>query len=137
MAMIQVNDEGKWTPDELTSIGNAEELEISSRRNDGSLRNPVTIWVVRHGDDLYVRSVKGRTGGWFRGTRSSGEGHIAAGGVERDVAFLDADHHIDDELDAAYRAKYRRYGSTIVGSIISRDARSSTIRLMPRQGEQG
>lgn len=49
-----------WTNDELTKIGAAEELEIASRRRDGTLRNPVTIWVVRHGDDLYVRSVNGR-----------------------------------------------------------------------------
>jgi hypothetical protein len=42
-------------------IGRAEELEIASARRDGTLRQPVTIWVVRHGDDLYVRSVNGRT----------------------------------------------------------------------------
>ncbi len=55
-----------WTSDELTRIATAEELEISSRRGDGTLRNPVTIWVVRLGDDLYIRSVNGRTSDWFR-----------------------------------------------------------------------
>jgi hypothetical protein len=50
--------------DELTKIGTAEELEIASLRHDGTLRSPVTIWVVRHGDDLYVRSVNGRTAAW-------------------------------------------------------------------------
>src|SRR5829696_8630409 len=39
-----------WTSDELDRIGAAEELEIASVRRDGTLRNPVTIWVVRHGD---------------------------------------------------------------------------------------
>ncbi len=48
-----------WTNDELTKIGTAEELQIAARRGDGTLRNPVTIWVVRLGDDLYIRSVKG------------------------------------------------------------------------------
>jgi hypothetical protein len=52
----------EWTSDELTKIGNAEELKIASMRRDGSLRKPVTIWVVRQGDGLYVRSVKGPTG---------------------------------------------------------------------------
>jgi hypothetical protein len=47
-----------WTSDELTKIGGAEELELASRRHDGTLRNPVTMWVVRHGDNLYVRSVQ-------------------------------------------------------------------------------
>ena len=50
-----------WTNDELDRIGGADELEIASLRRDGTLRNPVTIWVVRHGNDLYIRSVNGRT----------------------------------------------------------------------------
>jgi hypothetical protein len=54
-----------WTNDELDKIGTAEELEVATLRRDGTRRNPVTIWVVRHGDDLYVRSVKGRAGAWF------------------------------------------------------------------------
>jgi len=57
-----------WTSDELNKIGTAEELEIASLRHDGTLRNPVTIWVVRLGDDFYVRAINGRTGAWFRGT---------------------------------------------------------------------
>lgn len=77
-----------WTSEELTSIGDAEELAIASRRPDGSLRPFVTIWVVRAGGDLYVRSVKGRSGAWFRRALAAGEGRIRAGGVEeRDVAF--------------------------------------------------
>src|SRR5437879_3049374 len=96
-----------WTPDELTRIGAAEELEIAALRRDGTLRHPVTIWVVRHGDDLYVRSVNGPTAAWFRGTQARHQGRIWAGGLEKDVTFVDADH--DDQLDAAYRAKYRRY----------------------------
>jgi hypothetical protein len=56
-----------WTSDELKKIGIAEELEIATRRSDGTLRKPVIIWVVRVGDDLYVRSVNGRTSTWFRG----------------------------------------------------------------------
>jgi hypothetical protein len=45
-----------WTSDELGKIGAAEQLQIASLRRDGTLRKPVTIWVARHGDDLYIRS---------------------------------------------------------------------------------
>ena len=76
----------EWTSDELTKIGNAEELKIASMRRDGSLRKPVTIWVVRQGDHLFVRSVKGPTGPRFRGTQSRRQGHIRAGTAERAVA---------------------------------------------------
>ena len=120
-----------WTSDELTKIGAAEELEIASRRRDGTLRKPVTIWVVRLGDDLYVRSVHGRTGARFRGTQVRREGHIRAGGVDKDVTFVDADPGINDQIDDAYRAKYHRYAASIIGTIVSPEARAATIKLVP------
>src|SRR6266545_1332307 len=95
-----------WTSNELNKIGKAEELQIASLRNDGTLRNRVTIWVVRIGDDLYVRSVNGRTSAWFRGVQTRHEGHIRAGGVDKDVTFVEeADPAIDDQIDAPYRTK--------------------------------
>ena len=122
----------EWTNDELNNIAPAEELELASARRDGSLRNAVTIWVVRHGDDLYVRSVNGRTAGWFRGTQVRHEGRIWAGGVEKDVTFVDAGDEVNDQVDAAYRAKYRRYAASIINSVVSPEARSATIKLVPR-----
>ena len=121
-----------WTSDELTKIEAADELEIASIRLDGTLRNLVTIWVVRLGDDLYVRSVNRRTGAWFRGTQVRHEGRIGAGGVEKDVTFVDADDGINDQIDDAYRSKYRRYAPSIVGSVLTPEARSATIKLVPR-----
>ena len=122
-----------WTSDELNKIGRAEELEIAPRRRDGTLRNAVTIWVVRLGDDLYVRSYKGRTSAWFRGAQASQEGHIRAGGIDKDVTLVEeAAADMNDQIDAAYRAKYRRYAASIVGSIVSPEARSATIKLVPR-----
>ena len=49
-----------WTSDELTRIGNADELQIAPKGRDGRLRDPVTIWVVRNGDDLYCGGRSGR-----------------------------------------------------------------------------
>lgn len=61
-----------WTEDELSRIGRAEELQITSRRADGSLRPYVTIWVVRAGDDIYVRSAYGSSNPWFVRATASG-----------------------------------------------------------------
>jgi len=124
-----------WTSDELNKIGGAEELRIAPLRRDGTLRNPVTIWVVRLGDDLYVRSVNGRTAAWFRGTQARHEGRIQAGGVEKDVTFVDVadtDRDTQDQIDAAYRTKYRRYAQSIVGSVLTPEARAATLKLVPR-----
>lgn len=121
-----------WKSDDIAKIGAAEEVQIASLGPDGTLRKPVTVWVVRHGDDLYVRSVKGRSGHWFQGTQESHEGRIRAGRVQQDVTFVDADHDIADEVDAAYRAKYRRYAGSILNSVLTPEARSTTIKLVPR-----
>jgi hypothetical protein len=120
-----------WTSDELSKIRAAEELQIASVRRDGTLRKPVTIWVVRHGNDLYVRSANGRTAAWFRGTQDRHEGHIHAGGVDKDVLLVETDD-INDEIDAAYRTKYHRYAASIIDTIVSPQARAATLRLVPR-----
>ena len=120
-----------WTSDELDTIGAAEELEIAWVRRDGTLRNPVTIWVVRHGDDLYVRSVNGRTSTWFRGAQVRHEGRIQAGGLGKDVLLVETDD-VNDEVDAEYRTKYRRYAASIIDHVVSPEARSATIKLLPR-----
>jgi hypothetical protein len=120
-----------WTSDELERIAGADELQLASLRRDGALRRPVTIWVVRLGDDLYVRSVYGRTSGWFRGVQARHEGHIRAGGVDKDVAFEEVDD-ADHEIDAAYRLKYNRYDARIVEPMASQEARAATIKLLPR-----
>jgi hypothetical protein len=121
-----------WATDELDKIAAADELELASTRGDGSLRKPVTIWVVRHDDDLYVRSVYGRTSNWFRGTQDRHEGHISAGGVDKDVVFVQADEEVNDEIDAAYRTKYQRYPASYVDPTAGPEARAATLRLVPR-----
>jgi hypothetical protein len=121
-----------WTRDELDKIGKADELKIITLRHDGTLRKPVTIWVVRHVDDLYVRSGYGNRAAWYRGTQRRREGHIKAGGVDKDVRFEEADPALNDRIDAAYRAKYLRHGAQWVDPMVAAEARSTTIKLAPR-----
>lgn len=121
-----------WTNDELEKIGGANELEIASLRRDGTMRKPVPIWVVRHGEGLYVRSAYGHTAAWFRGIRARREGHIKAGGIDKDVIAADTDPALNDQIDAEFRAKYRRHGAQYVDMMVTPEARSTTIKLMPR-----
>ena len=120
----------EWTSDELVKIGASDELQLASLQQDGTLRKPVTIWVVRRGDHLYVRSVRGRTSAWFRGVRDRHQGHIRAGGVEKDVTFVEVED-VNDEVDEAYRAKYARYPAEYVDPMVGAAARASTLELIP------
>jgi hypothetical protein len=119
-----------WTSDELDRIAAAQELDLASVRGDGTLRRPVRMWVVRDGDDLYVRSVNGRGSSWFRGARTRHEARIRAGGVEKEVDLVETD--ADDAVDAAYHAKYGRRYPTIVPSMVAPGARAATLKLVPR-----
>lgn len=119
-----------WTADELEAIGDAGELRIAPRCADGTLRPYTTIWVVRDGEGLFVRSYHGREGGWFRRALASGSGRITAGAIERDVDLIEADRALDSRIDEAYRAKYGR--SPYVDPMLSEAAAASTLRLTPR-----
>jgi hypothetical protein len=121
-----------WTDEDLNRIGDAEELQLASLRGDGTLRPYVTIWVVRAGDDLYIRSAFGPDNPWYRRAKASGAGRIRAGGVERDVTFVDAVPDAHPSIDAAYHTKYDRFGPAVVGPVVGNNAAPVTIRLLPR-----
>jgi hypothetical protein len=120
-----------WSTQELSRIGVAEEIAISVQRPDGTLRPPVTIWVVRVGDDIYVRSFKGHDGGWFSHAKRTHTGRIQAAGTERDITFDDPISDVHRDVDAAYRTKYGHYRS-LVDQMVSPAATAATFRISPR-----
>jgi hypothetical protein len=126
-----------WTHEELATIGEAEELQIAPARADGSLRRATPIWVVRVGEDLYVRSYRGREGSWFRAAQRSQEGEITAGCVRKRVRFVDSDDaQTAAAVDDAYRSKYHDYGARYVDPMVGAEARAATLRLVPVGGSE-
>jgi hypothetical protein len=123
----------EWKTDEPAALGQAREIRIAGEREDGTLRDPVIIWSVVADDDLYVRSVRGASGAWYRGARLRHRGTVAAdGGRAHEVVFEDvpADDPVQDRLDEAFRAKYGRGPS--VDAITAATARDATLRVLPR-----
>ena len=129
-----------WTSGELATIGDTGEIDLATRRRDGTLRRARIVWVVRLGDGIYVRSVNGAEAAWYRGVQTRHQGHLTAGPVDRDITFVEAGVHahgaatqdsgLDDALDAEYQAKYGRSPSA-VARITSATARATTLRLDP------
>jgi hypothetical protein len=124
-----------WTRNDLERIGAAVHLLLASFKKDGTHRKPVTIWVVRVGDDLYVRAYRGSETAWFRHIQQRHEGRIGAGGVTKDVTFVDVsdEEALNNEIDAAYQSKYRRYSATYVDPMIAPQARATTLKLVPSE----
>jgi hypothetical protein len=119
-----------WTDQELERIGDAKEVRLVSRRVDGSLRPFTTMWVVRVGDDLYVRSAGGPGRPWYRHAMASRIGRVRERDVEADVEFADAASWAYNEIDAQYHAKYDRFGPNIVGHVTGPAAHPVTIHLI-------
>jgi hypothetical protein len=117
-----------WTYEELSAIARANELTVAPVRDDGTVQSGRIVWVVRRGDAIYIRSVNGDEGAWFRGVQKHHAGHISARGVEVDVSFEDANHDLDDAIDEEYRRKYGR--STAVERITGPKARATTLRVV-------
>ena len=120
-----------WTPEQLSALGGAEELQVSSYRADGTLRPFTTIWGVRVGDDVYVRSAYGPGNGWYRHARAAGTGRVRAAGVDTDVTYEQAPASTGAEVDAAYHAKYDGHGPAIVGTVVGPQAAEVTLRVVP------
>jgi hypothetical protein len=60
------------------------------------------------------------------------EGRPWAGGIENDVTFVNALLDVYDEVDGAYRAKYRRNAGRKLDSCLTPEARSTTLKVVPR-----
>jgi hypothetical protein len=88
--------------------------------------------VVRHGDDLYVRSAHGDRTAWYRGTKATNAGWISSAGIEKEVTFQHAGGELDAELDAVYWEKYRKYPAQYIEPVTNEESHATTIRLTPR-----
>jgi hypothetical protein len=125
-----------WSADELSTIDRTGEVELATRRSDGTLRATRIVWIVRHDDAVYVRSVNGTTAAWYRGVQTRHEGELSAGRLRRDVALVEVGEHagdssgLEDALDAGYRDKYGR-SSGAVARITADVARATTLRVDP------
>ena len=124
-----------WSAHDLKSVDVTDEVQVSSTRPDGSQRPAVTIWAVHAGNDVYIRSAYGPDNGWFRRALAAGAGRFSDAGREYAVSYdivEPTDENVHAALDAAYHAKYDRYGPRIVGSVVGPAARQATLRVEPR-----
>jgi hypothetical protein len=119
-----------WTPEQLTLIDAAPELEIAVRRSDGTLRPWAPIWVVHVVDDVYVRTWYRRHTGWFGLALSTRRARVRIPGVEVDVRIEDVGvgpSGLREDVDDAYRDKY---GGGSTGNMVGDKAAATTLRLL-------
>lgn len=121
----------RWTPQELTLIGAAVEMDIAIKGSDGRLRRWTPIWVVCADGQVYVRTWYRRESGWFGHALSSRQARIRVPGLAADVTVEDLGDGgagLRSGVDAAYRTKYGHHGSQ---SMVTTAAAATTLGLAP------
>ena len=122
-----------WAQDELSKIGQNDDLHIAPFREDGkTYGTPTWIWSVVVDGALYVRGYNGQSSRWYQAAVLEKAGRIIAAGLTKEVAFEPVDGTVNDQIDDAYRAKYK--SSPYLKPMIGKRARSATVRIMPREG---
>jgi hypothetical protein len=123
---------GSWSNEELRRVAEADDLHISPLREDGVTYGTSTwVWSVAVDDALYVRAYHGQGSRWYRAAVRQKAGRVTAAGMTKEVTFEPVDGPINDEIDDAYRAKYR--GNPYLGPMVGTSARSATVKVMPRE----
>ena len=117
-----------WTAAELHALDRINEIRVAGRRQDGSLRTLTIVWHVVVGS-LYVRSVRGVDGGWYKGVVRHHEGAISWDGTTREVTYV-PDATVDEQIDAAYFKKYGDGSPT--RAITNASAKATTLRVETR-----
>jgi hypothetical protein len=116
------------TSDQLAWLDQTREVRIETRSARGSRKT--IIWIVVADNEVYVRSVRGESGVWYR--RALADPAVAIdidGGTVGFEAVLVADEGTISAVTSALRAKYPSGGS--LDRMTRAEVLSTTLRLDP------
>jgi hypothetical protein len=113
----------------VTRLGPVKEIEMRTRRTDGSWSSR-PIWVVVVDQDAYVRSYLGPRGDWYRRARAEGSAEIQVGAdiVPVGLAAVE-DDILNQRVSVAYRDKYGKDSPGPTEAMVADEARDTTMRL--------
>jgi hypothetical protein len=123
-----------WDPAVRQALADAREVDVTPIDADGSPRASRTIWSIGVGEELYVRSWKGRGAVWFTDALDTGQGELAVtgGGASQLVSFeeVDAAAPVQEQISATFLSKYAADG--YAGAMNEDGPVSATLRVLPR-----
>ena len=116
----------------LKLLDETKEVKIETRRDDESPEHRTTIWVVVVEDEVFVRSVRGPNGRWYREISSNPEGALHVGDTRIPVrATPAAEDTTVDTVSDAIRSKYGKNSSSSTASMVRSDTLPTTLKLVP------
>jgi hypothetical protein len=108
-----------------------DEVDIETRREDGAPLHRTTIWAVVGEGEVYVRSLRGTSGRWYRELSANPDAVLHVGADSIPVRAIPATDPNSIELaSAGYRRKYS--ASSELASMLRDQILDTTLRLEPR-----
>jgi len=107
------------------------EVEVETRAGADAPAHRTTIWAVVDGGEVYIRSLRGPSGRWYREIMANPEAVLHLDGESIPVRVV---HSPDEDSVARATAGFRRKyaDSSAVNSMIRDEVADTTVRLEPR-----
>lgn len=122
----------EWAKNDIAKIAETDDLHISPFRDDGvTYGTPTWIWSVVVNDQLYVRAYNGQNSRWYKSAMKQKAGRISAAGNTYEVTFGQADANLNDQIDEAYKKKYK--GSPYLPPMVEERTRAATVKISPKE----
>jgi hypothetical protein len=118
----------KFDADTLRELRDFKEVAIRTEKHPESA---VVIWVVVADDEVFVRSVRGGKGRWYRDLATGGSATLEFAGRQLGVQALSVSDA--DAIARASREYLRKYQpSPYAQAIVHAEVLPTTLRLEPR-----
>ena len=122
------NGPSRFPDDVVARIDREEEVEIETWSMAGEPRRTI-IWVVVDDGRVYVRSVRGERGRWYREIRTEPHAALLVAGERVEVQAVPVDEESIAACSAALERKYA--ADPALRSMLRPDVLSTTLRLDP------
>jgi hypothetical protein len=118
----------QFSPFELNLLAGEGEIKIETQSSKSPLQ--VIIWIVEDRGQLYIRSVHGERGRWYRNIKAQPEAIIHAAGEHIPVkAVAVTDDQEIEHVSQAFRVKYASDPPN-VAAMMKSETLPTTLRLL-------
>jgi hypothetical protein len=119
-----------FSEEELALLDRAEEVRVETQAPDGPVHRTI-IWIVVNDGEVFIRSVRGERGRWYREALANPAVAIHVDGKRLPATAIPADDPDSiDRASAALSEKYRRQGGSLQ-AMLQPHTLPTTLRLEP------
>jgi hypothetical protein len=123
---------GSFDRETLQLLDETKEVRVETRRDEDAPVHRTTIWVVTVSGDVFVRSVRGEKGRWYREVSENPSAALHVG--DRRIPVRAVPVTDEPTVGAVSEAYWSKYGRTSPGStraMVQPDTLPTTLKLEP------